>query len=178
LKQVFTTTRFFQHTEVIDLRAAIERLVNHQNTLAGSQRIRFETVSSSIGVKMSPEMIDTLVANLLENALKYSPEGTNIEVGLVRAGDSCEIEVRNQTAIPLPDDLETLFEKHDRGLAGTEQPGTGIGLYLVRLIVLAHSGTVRIKTEPPDLFAIQISLPAVVGNAISELPHQALAQFQ
>jgi ABC-type nitrate/sulfonate/bicarbonate transport system substrate-binding protein/nitrogen-specific signal transduction histidine kinase len=171
LEQVFSTTNFFRPSEVLDLRTAVETVVANQNVLCESSRISFRPPNTSLSIKMAPDMFDTLLANLLENALKYSPENTIIEVQLGLAGEFGVIQVSNRSLLPLVDDPESLFERHQRGVADTRQPGTGVGLYLVRLIAGAHGGHVHIRVERPDRFVVELHLPVVPDDqAATDIP--------
>jgi signal transduction histidine kinase len=174
LEQVFSTTNFFRLSEILDLRTAVEKVVANQNVLCESSRIRFRPPDTSLSIKMAPDMFDTLLANLLENALKYSPENTTIEVHLAMEGEFAVIEVSNHSLLPLVDDPESLFERDQRGMAGTRQPGTGVGLYLVRLIAGAHGGEVHIQVEHPDRFVVELHLPVVPDDqAAQHIPRTA-----
>jgi ABC-type nitrate/sulfonate/bicarbonate transport system substrate-binding protein/nitrogen-specific signal transduction histidine kinase len=174
LEQVFSTTNFFRTSEHIDLITAAEKVVFSQNILCNSSRIKLLAANTLLSIKMAPEMFDTLLANLLENAIKYSPENTSIEVQLGLAEEFVVIEVRNRSLLPLVDDPERLIGKHQRGMADAQQPGTGVGLYLVRLIAEAHGGNVQIRVEHPDQFVVQLNLPVVPDDqAATHIPETA-----
>ncbi|MEX0826130.1 MAG: ATP-binding protein, partial [Acidimicrobiia bacterium] len=82
--------------------------------------------------------------NLIENAVKYSPAGTPVEVSADGDGEQIVVTVADRgPGIPL-DEREVIFERFRRGKNHAEQ-GTGIGLYLVRALVAAHGGTVRVS---------------------------------
>ena len=99
--------------------------------------------------------------NLLSNAIKYSPEGGQIEVGGRLAGDSVAVFVRDQ-GVGLSDiDLERIFERFYRvdGALSRRTAGTGLGLYLARAIVEAHSGTIAVTSAPGKGATFTFTLP-------------------
>jgi signal transduction histidine kinase len=90
------------------------------------------------------------VANLLDNAGKYSTPGTPIRLLARRAGHSVQISVEDQGAGIPPEEQGKLFEKFVRGAEARRSGirGVGIGLALVKAIAEAHGGAVQIASEP------------------------------
>jgi signal transduction histidine kinase len=124
-----------------------------------------------------------VAANLLDNALKYSPAGSPIRVTTSRhQGDSAAIEVFNQGP-PIPEELvPALFEPFRRveGPAQSNRTSLGLGLYIVRSIVQAHRGTISVSTGK-DGTCFRVCLPqrrveaAAAGPCAQESPQQALS---
>ena len=88
--------------------------------------------------------------NLLDNAVKYSPDDKQVQVAVSCAKGSVEISVRDHGSGIAREDLRRVFGKFYRGANARTQGtrGTGIGLALVKEIVDAHGGEVRVKSEP------------------------------
>jgi K+-sensing histidine kinase KdpD len=106
--------------------------------------------------------------NLIENAVKYSPTGTPVDV--TAEGDSEQIVVTVADRGPgIPaDEREVIFERFRRGKNHAEQ-GTGIGLYLVRALVAAHGGTVQLADRPDGTGSMFVTtLPVRVAPEIEE----------
>jgi len=100
--------------------------------------------------------------NLIENALKYSPKDTAIQVVLANKENQCQIAITDEgNGIPDEDKLK-IFEKFYRiGSDATQKSkGTGLGLFLVKRIVDAHKGMVYVKDNQPkgSIFTIQLPL--------------------
>jgi two-component system, OmpR family, sensor histidine kinase TctE len=112
-----------------------------------------EVASSRLMMSGNAPLMHELVANLIDNALKYSPPGSHVTVRLLQEPDAFVIEVEdNGVGIP-PAERELVFERFYRA-AQSEQvehadapQGTGIGLAIVKEIVLRHGGSV-IALEP------------------------------
>ena len=83
------------------------------------------------------------LGNLLDNGIKFMPEGGAVSVGLCQEGEWAELWVEN-SGIGIPEeDLPRLFERFHRGRNATAYPGSGLGLAIVKAIVEAHGGRVR-----------------------------------
>jgi two-component system, OmpR family, sensor histidine kinase MprB len=100
--------------------------------------ITFTTNLEESLVQGVPETIERAVANLLDNAAKWSPEGGEVEVA-VRAG---KISVRDHGPGIDEDDLPYVFDRFYRAPSARGQPGSGLGLAIVRQVAEAHGGEV------------------------------------
>jgi two-component system sensor histidine kinase KdpD len=107
-------------------------------------------------------LLGQLLVNLLENATKYSPEGTPIEVEAESSGDAITLEVRDRGPGFAPNEEQRIFEKFYRGRSdGTR--GAGLGLAICRAIVDAHRGTIEAfnRTGGGAVFRIRLPLEGV-----------------
>jgi two-component system OmpR family sensor kinase len=109
-----------------------------------------------------PHELRQVLDNLLRNAITYSPDGTAIEIGTRRAGDRCELEVRDHGPGLPPGDQRELFERFWRADAGRGRGkgGAGLGLAIVGAIADAHGGTVTAADAPDGGARFVVSLPA------------------
>jgi signal transduction histidine kinase len=129
-------------------------------------------------IKVDPEKIEQVVSNLLGNAVKYSPEGGDIEVEIRM--DQSEQELRGMngdtppvrlpclvvtiadTGIGIPEtELERIFERFYRVNSKLirSTPGAGLGLYICRLIVEAHGGHIWARNRAQGGSVLSFSLP-------------------
>ncbi|MBL8348288.1 MAG: DUF4118 domain-containing protein [Rubrivivax sp.] len=88
-------------------------------------------------------LIDRVLANLLENAAKFTPPGTPVIVRATARSDSVDLIVEDRGPGLPPGKEELLFEKFERGRKESATPGVGLGLAICRAIVQAHGGTIR-----------------------------------
>jgi signal transduction histidine kinase len=115
-----------------------------QHTLRARLPIDLETV-------IDPLRIEQVVTNLVDNAIKYSPEGGQIEVSLGVAGSDIRLAVRDHGVGVPPEHRPLIFDRFYQAHAGgplTSMAGMGLGLYISRQIVELHGGT--ITAEFPD----------------------------
>jgi signal transduction histidine kinase len=102
------------------------------------------------------------VANLLDNAVKYTPAGGHVEVGVKQAAGQGILSVKD-SGIGIPaEDLARVWERLYRGDKSRSQRGLGLGLSLVRAIAQAHAGECRVKSQPGagSEFTLRIPLAA------------------
>lgn len=92
-------------------------------------------------VPMDILQMDQVVSNLLENALRYSPDGTAVEVAATAAPGFVEVAVADHGPGIPPGERERVFQEFYRGDAGGDRGGVGLGLAIARAIVEAHGGT-------------------------------------
>jgi two-component system sensor histidine kinase KdpD len=104
-------------------------------------------------------LMERVFCNLLENAAKYTPEGSRIEIAARQVGDRVEISVAdNGPGLPVGKE-EALFEKFTRGHEESAVAGVGLGLAIVRAIVEVHKGNVRAENRSEGGARFVVSLP-------------------
>lgn len=112
------------------------------------------------------DMLQQAVANLLDNALKFSPPGSTIRLTARAAGRTLEISVSDQGPGIPAEDRARAVERFFRGETARNTPGSGLGLSLVQAVAALHGGTLRLEDNQPGLRAV-IALPALtVANAL------------
>jgi signal transduction histidine kinase len=98
--------------------------------------------------------------NLIDNAVKYSPEGEEVEVTARPVNASVRISV-SDSGPGIPQDQQRLiFEKFGRAdVPGGSKPGTGLGLFIARSIAEAHGGSLDVRSRPPAGATFTLTLP-------------------
>jgi signal transduction histidine kinase len=120
-------------------------------------------LEESLQVRGDRELIQQAVANLLDNALKFSPPGSAVRLTAVQEAGSVRIGVSDQgPGIPHAD-VERATERFFRGETARNTPGFGLGLTLVRAVAHLHGGAVLLLHSKPGLEAV-ITLPIVAEN--------------
>ena len=131
-------------------------------TMAKSQNKSF-TIDVQPGLAMEGEekALGQLVSVLLDNALKYAPEGGEIALALARQGKYFRLTVENTAQGITKDLLENLFDRFYRGdvSRGSSQGGYGIGLSIARAVVQAHRGKISAAAKGEDKLLIAVLLP-------------------
>jgi two-component system sensor histidine kinase MprB len=115
----------------------------------------FVTSLTPTQVRVDPVLVERAIANLLDNAVKYSPPGAPIEV-IVRDG---QVIVADQGPGVAEQDLPRIFDRFYRAAAARSKPGAGLGLAIVREAAEAHGGNATVESSPGGA-RFTITLPA------------------
>jgi len=152
--------------EPVDLTSlVVEATVDARATAPGHRWTLQVLDDHPLVVTGDPRQLRRAVTNLLANARTHTPSGTAVVVSLQRVGDVVRFVVSNDGP-PIPADaLPTLFDRFTRGEASRsrEQGTSGLGLAIVRAVVTAHGGGVRVASEPGRT-AFTVDLPGVVSG--------------
>jgi two-component system sensor histidine kinase KdpD len=120
-------------------------------------------VPAGLAVHVDRELLGLALRQLLDNAVKYSPPSSAIEI-VATGGETIDITVRN-TGQPIPErEQGRLFERFYRGSAARQIPGTGMGLAIVRQIAEAHNGALSVSSVPGAAIEFRMSLPREGGR--------------
>jgi two-component system sensor histidine kinase KdpD len=121
-------------------------------------------------------LIERVLCNLLENALKYTPPGSPIEISASSGTDAVQVSVEDRgPGLPTGRE-EVIFEKFERGKKESATSGVGLGLAICRAIVEAHGGTIRGETRAESGARFSFSLPRGVPPALDDIDAAALAE--
>lgn len=121
---------------------AIESTVNNKN-----QSISYKVYKSLPNVLVDQDMIRRVVTNLLENASKYSPPGSNIEVGAKQVGKQVQFWIQDHGQGIPASEHERIFDKFTRLKSENGPKGLGLGLAYCRLAIQAHGGRIWVESE-------------------------------
>jgi signal transduction histidine kinase/DNA-binding response OmpR family regulator len=141
------------HKETLDVATAVSYAVETSRPLveARNQTLSVEMPREPIWVQADKARLSQVLANVLNNAAKYTGDGGRIDLAVGRDGDDVVFRVRD-TGIGIPADMLTkvfdLFTQVDRSLDRAEG-GLGIGLTLVRRLMEKHGGSVQARSEGP-----------------------------
>jgi signal transduction histidine kinase len=100
-----------------------------------------------------------VLANLLDNAIKYTPTGGRIDIEACRREQEVSITVKDTGVGILPEELDKIWDRLYRGDKSRSQRGLGLGLSLVKAIVGAHRGHVEVYSEPGAGSVFTVNLP-------------------
>jgi len=111
------------------------------------------------GIRGDRARLRQVLGNLIENAVKYSPEGGEVRVTAAAANGAVRIAVRDAGPGIPPDQQRRIFEKFGRvDVPGASKPGTGLGLFIARSIAEAHGGSLDVSSgaEPGSIFTLTL----------------------
>ena len=126
---------------------------------AKRQRIVVD-VPGECRVPADPAKLHDVIRNLVENAVNYSPDDTEIRLRAHRTDGSCAIEVIDSGPGLPAGDLTRVFERFYRVDKSRSRPGTGLGLAIVKHLVELHGGTVLAGNRPEGGAVFTVTLPA------------------
>jgi len=116
---------------------------------------------SPLEVRCDRRRVELALSNLLDNALKFTPAGGQVEIGAEHVGQHIRLWVQDSGPGIAPADQEHIFERFYRG-RDNHVAGTGLGLAIVRSIVQAHDGRIKVESEPGTGSRFVIELPSEV----------------
>jgi two-component system sensor histidine kinase KdpD len=126
---------------------------------AGRHPIKVQLPRDLPLLRFDAVLIERVLANLLENAAKYTPAGSAISVGAAATPNSVEVWVADEGPGLPPGREELIFEKFERGRKESALPGVGLGLAICRTIVAAHGGEIRGETRAEGGARFVFTLP-------------------
>jgi two-component system, OmpR family, sensor histidine kinase KdpD len=110
-------------------------------------------------VSVDPVQLDQVLTNLLENAGRHAPEGSEIRVSVQWIRDAVQVRIADQgPGIPM-DERERVFEAFYRGSSSPETPGSGLGLAISKAVVVAHGGRIWIESGPEGGCVVAFEIP-------------------
>jgi len=129
-------------TEITDLTDVLNAAVSRMKLKARDRSVRLSLPDDELLVECDPYRIEMVLINLLENAFKYSPEGSPVILEVTRDGDFVRVAVIDKGPGILPHEREQIFESFYRSDAVKGKEGTGLGLAICSAIVKAHGGSI------------------------------------
>jgi heavy metal sensor kinase len=114
---------------------------------------------ASAMVEVDPERMRRVFLNLLENAIKYTPEQGRVDLAITGVGAAVEIKLSDNGVGIAPEDLPYIFERFYRADKSRSEDGFGLGLSIARSIILAHKGTITCQSQSGGGTVFTITLP-------------------
>ena len=153
----------------IDLVAEARSVAEHM--AADRAAIRVEAGAGPLLALADRQRLVQVLTNLLTNAIKYSPEGSEIVVRITRVAGEAHVAVIDQGVGIPPEALPHLFSRFYR-VTGSEEraPGLGLGLYITRRIVEEHGGRIEVDSEPGrgSVFTVILPLQHASTSAVTD----------
>ncbi len=146
----------------VELGTLLTDLADHIGTIAAAQEgaRRDITVSGATEAHVpgDEDALSRIFENLLNNAVKYSPPGSSVEIVVRDDEDEVQVDVVDHGPGISDDELESIFERFRRGGPGVAG-GVGLGLYIVRTLVASHGGRVWATRNEEDGSTFSVRLP-------------------
>ncbi len=139
--------------EKLDLKQLLGDIVEMYEPLAADRNISFSASLSPVAPMCGDRnLLFQCFANLVDNAIKYTPEGGKIELRLAQYADVCQIDIADSGAGIPEAERDKVFERFYRvEAARSEHPGNGLGLSMVAAVLKQHGGEITLKDNRPGL---------------------------
>src|SRR5205814_4842207 len=146
--------------EPVALPDVIARAVELYRDVADAKQVALTfDAKDDVVVTADRTRLEQVAANLIDNAVKYTPAGGRVDVAVRRESAAATMQVRD-TGQGIPaNELPRIFDRLFRGDASRAERGLGLGLSLVKAIVEAHGGTVEVTSEPGRGSTFTVLLP-------------------
>lgn len=136
---------------VVDVAATLRRLANDYRSRFADAGLGLTTsIDAPAIVYGNPDQIERVVANLMENALRYTPAGGNVSIEVHRHGADVSVAVRDSGAGIAPENLERIFDRFWRADPVRSPKGSGLGLSIARALARRHGGDVTVTSRLGD----------------------------
>jgi signal transduction histidine kinase len=156
-----------------DLRRTLDAALDQMEGVVRGHTLRYHVPDAPVVALYDERRLQRVFQNLLGNAIKYSPQGGDIEVGVEAAGGLARVTVRDHGIGIPPDEHSLIFERGYRARGSAGIPGSGLGLFISAEIVKRHAGTLSCASAPGSGTLFELTLP-LVGGPPAELSQQPL----
>jgi signal transduction histidine kinase len=150
----------------VDLCQLIREVVEMYECVAEEKKIKVTAdLPPSCEASVDPTRMRQAFGNLLDNAVKYTPDGGTVTITAGREADRAVVRFRD-TGIGIPaEEQGRIWDRLYRGDKSRSQRGLGLGLSVVKAVVEAHSGTATVTSAPGQGSEFTVTLPAAVQNS-------------
>jgi two-component system sensor histidine kinase/response regulator len=150
--------RFAPVRQPVDARELVRDVVAELSLRAAASSVTLVTDVTTPTLHADADLMHRVLANLIENAIRHSPEGTEVHIAISSAAGGFELRVRDRGP-GVPAELrEQVFERFERGAQTASRSNRGLGLAFCRLAVVAHGGKIWIEDAGPGaVFCVRIN---------------------
>jgi signal transduction histidine kinase len=147
------------HPEELDLMELAQEIVDTHRPSAVTKQLTLGLSGACPPIQGDRRQLGRVLANLVGNALKYTPGPGTVDVSVSADEHEARVRVEDSGAGMTPENLARLFQKHARFHQHLGIPGTGLGLYLAKAIVEAHGGAIEVVSTPGRGSTFTVRLP-------------------
>ena len=144
----------------MDLVALMRVSAQHAQLLESRHTLRLEIPEKPLEGHWDGGRLMQVFANLLGNAVKYSPPGSEIVVRVEDLGTLAQVSVQDRGIGIVPEELPRMFDRFYRVAATAHRAqGLGIGLHVAKMLVEAHGGSIAVESVPGQGSTFRVTLP-------------------
>ena len=155
----------------VDVDSVVQEAISRHKVAADNADISIQTdAPSGLRVLGDQPLLVTAVANLISNAIAYSPDSSSVSISRRRNGDDVEIAVTDRGIGIALADQERVFERFFRVDKARSRAtgGTGLGLAIVKHVAANHNGSIRLWSRPGTGSTFTLTIPAYVDDAADD----------
>lgn len=155
-------SEFTLRPEMVDLAAHVAELAEGHAVRAAASHVGLDVSAPQVGlVAVDPDRVGQILGNLVDNALRYTPEGGRVSVGLTGSGSDVTLTVADTGPGIDREDLPHVFERLyvSRRYRSVRPEGSGLGLSIVRALVDAMDGSIAVDSELGKGTTVSVTLP-------------------
>jgi two-component system heavy metal sensor histidine kinase CusS len=141
-----------------DVRAAVEKIAAFYQTIADDHHVTIDCIGHG-QIFADPDLLERAVGNLLDNALRFTPENGSIQIALSEHDSDFEVAVSDNGCGIAPEHLPRVFDRFYRAESSRGSDGAGLGLALVKSIVDLHGGSASIHSEVGRGATVKLRFP-------------------
>lgn len=156
------------HMQSKDINSILQEVVRKHEFLAKVKRIQIVSeLEPMFPIPMDPDLMRQVLSNLVENAIKYSPDDTKILVTTEEKDNVVVIQVADQGPGIPEDELNNIFTKffRSKNVKSTQIKGSGLGLYLAKYFTELHKGRIFVESKDGKGSTFTVELPMEQGGA-------------
>lgn len=157
----------------VDLAELLRGAVDSAATVVSSKhRFVVENADDAAPVFADPDQVNTILTNLLDNAVRYSPDGCEIKTRLETRNGTVAVLVSDAGIGIAPEDVSRLFKSFSRVVTAENAhiTGTGLGLYISRKLAVVNGGDLAVSSSPGTGSTFTLTLPASVDGVNGDGP--------
>jgi len=136
----------------------VEKIAAFYETIAEDRHVAI-SCSGQGQISVDPALFERAVGNLVDNALRFTPENGSIEIALADSPTDFKVAVSDNGSGIAPEHLPRVFDRFYRAESSRGSDGAGLGLALVKSIVDLHGGSARIHSEPGRGTVVTLTFP-------------------
>lgn len=148
----------------VDIAASCEQVAERWRPAAQAKSVRIEVLASGHAeIRGDSDDLDLIWSNLLDNAIRYSPAGSQVVVKFSRDNGSARVDIHDEGPGIAPDELSNIFRRFHRGDASRsrETGGYGLGLSIAKAMAEAYGGTIDAESRPGAGSTFTVRLPVL-----------------
>jgi two-component system, OmpR family, heavy metal sensor histidine kinase CusS len=142
-----------------DARAAVEKIVSFYQTLAEDRHVEIACTGEA-EIFADPILFNRAIGNLIDNALRFTPDNGRIRIAIRDGEKRVEISVSDNGSGIAPEHVPRVFDRFYRADPSRSSAGTGLGLSLIKSIAHLHGGSVSIESQPNRGTTVTLTFPS------------------